>query len=373
MQLQLSTQTNGLSSPGELSGLFGVSDATSGSGGSPYLDYIAKIEKSPSLLDLYQEYLTSANNQKTDICGRFAVTGRCEKNYQHHIARVIRCGREWCPICGKDKSDAHRRRYGRLVDKAQQMRSVGVLVLTWPVAARAELRTQAALSAATKAAKKALQAHGYVRGIARWHWFGTQKGNKIPVYHPHLNLLFDAGPLPAVKLEQLKTDLRAATGAGVIHYSYADKPGKIMHTLRYITRATFLRLEWDKELGQILKGFRNVSYWGLKTGTSAGHWSRPPAWTFDSLPRADQRDLQELEKIFAGECPICRGRIAWSRVILDGLHMPRGSLIPIDDKLRYFYVTPLDRLAKDRARLDSLIRVASERVKLRLKMRLDKQ
>lgn len=365
MQLQLSTQTNGLSSPGANSGLFGASGASASSGAKPYLDYIANLEKVPSLLESYEKYLSAAS-KNTDICGRFAVTGHCEKNFSHHIARVIRCGREWCPICGKDRSDAHRRRYGRLMNKAQQMGSIGVLTLTYPPADRSRLRTKAALYDVTKASKKALKEFGYVRGVCRWHWFGEQKGTKTPRHHPHLNILIDAGALPTAKLEAIKDALRAATGAGVIHYSYANTPGKIMHILRYVTRATFLKLEWDPELEGILKNFRNTSYWGVKTGTSAGQWSRPAAWGFSDLPKADRLDMEDLARLFAGECPLCRGRIAWSRIIIDGLHMPRGALVPIDDGLRFFFVVPPDRIQRDTIRLENIIREASLKVKAKI-------
>lgn len=308
-----------------------------------YLDHIANLESGGS------------------FCGRYAITGNCSDSGCHaKIGRILRCGREWCPTCGQNRSETHRRRYGRLMPKAQQMRSIGIITITWPTVERSRLRTKTGLQVVTRAAKKVLKEHGYKRGISRWHWFGDPvcacgaSGKKLAehydkrtntagimcekcgyieyarlknTYHPHLQLVFDANRLKKEKLESIKNELRKMTSAGVIHYSYADKPGKILHRLRYITRSTYRSKSWDRELAEELKGFRVISYWGTATAKTKGYWNEPAAWTIDNLDKTDRKDLkniEEIENIVQGKCPVCGGKITWEKEIFDTRTRPQA-------------------------------------------------
>lgn len=270
-----------------------------------YLEHIARLKSESGIYS----------------CGRFAAIGKCSDNENHIIGRILRCGREWCPVCGENRSEAHRRRYGRLIPKVQQMSSMGMVTITWPIEARKKLRSKSALRDIARVAKKVMRDNGYVRGIHRWHWFG----DRSTVFHPHLMFLVDGGKLSKERLAEIKENLREATGAGVIHYTFAAEPKKIVHMLRYVTRATFKNIRWDIEFVEIIKGFINIGYWGIKNTKSKGYWNNPAVWSFDNLSSDDCKELEELKKVFNNECPCCSGQIIWKKEIFDSRRSPPGS------------------------------------------------
>ena len=200
-------------------------------------------------------------------CGKSISLAACD--FSHLVGAVLWCGRDWCPTCGQEKSNIHRRRYARLLPRVQQLEHVGLFVVTWPERARQALRHRATLAAVGKTVAGIFKKQGFVRGLRRWHWFGEAPcpncGNRqgieenedgqgatcsacgrvfawrdsSPVWHPHLNVLVDAGFISPEKLAAVKEALRAKTGAEVVNYNYAANPGGTVHKVRYLTRATF--------------------------------------------------------------------------------------------------------------------------------------
>ncbi|GAJ14660.1 unnamed protein product, partial [marine sediment metagenome] len=93
-------------------------------------------------------------------------------------------------------------------------------------------------------------------------------GDKNHDYFPHLNVLVDGEWLEPEQLDRLKSELRRMIFSKYlrkryndkldIHYEYRDTPVKMMHTLRYVCRSTFLDKAWDPELADLLYGFRNL-------------------------------------------------------------------------------------------------------------------
>lgn len=281
-------------------------------------------------------------------CGTFCRHGRCDCEEEH--GKVLKCGRDWCPYCGRKDSPAHMRRYARLIERGRQIEVIGYFVIEWPLAGRPGMRSQLELKQAEKTIKGVLKA-SFARGLTRWHFFGEprcpggcppKKGSQpvalengsylCPVcvecfeltdcsdlmpYNPHLNVILDG--LYRDDLEAIKAELREAfvcsnCGARpgepcgcppgkrlIVTYKYRKSVAKKLHTLRYIARPTFLAWQWDEELALELKGFRTTSWWGY------GKWNLPPAW---SLERSDGKtaELLSLEK---GECPDCRSKIEW--------------------------------------------------------------
>jgi len=305
-------------------------------------------------------------------CGRYALSGECSNG--HRIAMVIRCWREWCSRCGQKKSDAHKRRYGRIIDKAQRMRSMGVFTITFPPEEREKLRSKKAISGFTRSATAVVKSYLYRRGITRWHWFGEpvcgcghlpkkgfaewydEEGRRAGIvcpkcgkkdfhelkntWNPHLNIVVDAGKLSKDKLASIKDALRGLGPApNVIHYSYTNKPGKMLHRLRYITRATFRALSWDPVMAAELKGYRNLRYWGTKTVHHPGYWDTPIVWKLENLSKKDKIDLEDAEEmtIVKNIC-ICGGEITWSNVIIDCMEIPAERVKPLDKSGRYYMI-----------------------------------
>ena len=201
----------------------------------------------------------SATPEKT--CG-WVLVAECSSG-EHHFAKKLVCGKEWCGVCGEDNSAAHKRRQARILRKLQQITQLGYFVIEFPDRYRhvgtrsyfldlhAEylhgwVYSKEDLQSTTKAIINVLagkrcgrrgRVDGYFsRGLGRWHWFGEKRPGK---WNPHFNVLVDGSLLAPELLEEIKQKLRAALNCPdlIVHYSYFDKPGQIVQKARYITRA----------------------------------------------------------------------------------------------------------------------------------------
>lgn len=252
-----------------------------------YLDEVAK-----NLPD--HEPATEHQAQQTD-CGGWCSVGSCESG--HGFGRVLRCGREWCGVCGEKDSDAHKRRWSRWLPKVRQLRRMGYLVVTFPLEIRAGLRTKPELSAMASHVTAILKELGFARGLRRWHWFGDESIE----FNPHLNFLLDSAHISERQLKGIKEQVANLVGVPcVVHYQYTTVPAKMMHLLKYVTRSTFLNRWWDNEFADATFGYRNTWSWG--------HWKESPAW---SLNTPEEAKSEELQKLSRGTCPVCGDRVTW--------------------------------------------------------------
>jgi len=168
-----------------------------------------------------------------------------------------------------------------------------------------------------------LKSYGYSRGLRRWHWFGdiTRSGLRgdIP-FHPHLNCLVDGGFVAMATLEKIKAAYASLLGADVVdvNYRYRVSPGKMVHSLKYVTRATFQDYDLDLEMAMELRGFRNMVVWGR------GQWDGPPVWSLADLqgkPKAEveELDIEAINNLAAGVCPVCGKALTWGEALPIGL------------------------------------------------------
>ena len=93
-------------------------------GSKPYLDTKEELRICPQMP-------SNALPPSLCACGQYAIVGRCSNDETHIVGRTIDCAREWCPLCGEDRSIPHKKRYWALLHKAQQMRDVGLFVVTF--------------------------------------------------------------------------------------------------------------------------------------------------------------------------------------------------------------------------------------------------
>jgi len=270
------------------------------------------------------EILTGAATERLAI-----KAGNCPSSWLHgsdsaghRFAKELYCGAEWCKVCGEPDSVSHNRRFESWLPKAQQTKHLGLFVIEFPLASRDKPRHRKALDNYGKLAVKVLtgaweiagrrargemlrrgevgeiKAKYFSRGMRRWHYFGDIKKElgklgmkelftaeaEPDILAPavksnvHLNCLVDAGFIAKPWLNHIVYTLREAFNEPnlIVHYGYVTKPGRMVHLLKYTTRATFHDIEWDKWLAGQLFGFRNMRSWGK--------WDGPEVW---SLQKAD--------------------------------------------------------------------------------------
>jgi hypothetical protein len=179
--------------------------------------------------------------------------------------------------------------------KIRQSRRWGYFVIEWPVSRRGELASKAALQEMGRRITGAFKALGFDRGIRRWHFFGDLGGK----YNPHLNILVPTGYIYKGKLGEVKRYLKEVLDCPdiIVHYGYRVGRRKVLHTVKYVCRATFRDYTWDENLARDLYGFRNMWWWG--------RWDNDDVWGDEEM------DECELPKV----CPICGKPIKWKGVV----------------------------------------------------------
>ena len=259
-------------------------------------------------------------------CPSWGMFGECQKG--HHYAKELICGREWCRSCGGKQGKNHQRRKSGWLPRATQMRQMGYFVITIPPELRTNFRSLDVLRTFGIAVKKAMKRHGFARGLRRWHWFGEDhpghglQGDGLPVYHPHLNLLVEAGWLPFSKLQAIRRSvakiLRVSLARVVVHYEFASSVSEMLHMVKYVLRPTFSCWEWDPEMAYNVIGFRHTLPWGTwhekvwdgDTGKYKNGDYLPPVW---EVPAADS-DLLKVVPLEHGRCPVDGTEVTWGEV-----------------------------------------------------------
>jgi len=208
------------------------------------------------------------------------------------------------------------RRFARWLPKAQQFEVMGYFVFTIPQELRAKYRTKKALSRLGHQVQELLKSCGYSRGLRRWHWFG----DKSAKYHPHLNCLVDGGFVSPRKLYAIKRGYASLLGVDLadVNYRYRESLGRMVHTLKYVTRATFTDYEWDIGMALELRGFRNMVVWGR------GQWDNEPCWSLADLggkakAEVEGLDIEAINSLGSGICPICGAALVWGEALPIGL------------------------------------------------------
>jgi len=251
-------------------------------------------------------------------CRSWALVGTCEQE-GHEIAHELICNREWCweSGCGGINGAAHQRRKANWYPKARQMGGMGRFVITLPPEIRGDYRTKAALGKFGTSVKRLMQRRGFHRGLRRWHFFGEDhegyaNGGEAPVFHPHMEVLVEAGYLSEAELDSIKASVANILKVDIervnVHYQYskAGDIGKKCHMVSYALRPTFTDWAWDEELAYEIIGFRNALSWGK--------WDGEPVW---EIPVDSGREVpcRELVAIEAGYCPHDGSRITWTQDI----------------------------------------------------------
>jgi len=235
------------------------------------------------------------------------------------------------------------------------MKQLGYFVIEWPLASRFRLRSKAALADSGRMIKQVLsgeweierrrqrgerisrqrnediRAWWFPEGLRRWHFFGdlvkelgegmksmawvdeaseSSPGGQGDGYNPHLNVLVPYGFITRGKFRRIKRALRVALQEPdlIVHYGYTREPARMVHALKYITRATFLDWTWAPDVAASIYNFHNAQVWGC--------WDGEQLWSLDELE--GEPELQDLpdplavEKLESGICPRCGKPIEWT-------------------------------------------------------------
>jgi hypothetical protein len=244
------------------------------------------------------------------------VLGECQNEAGKFFAKRIYCGKEWCPVCGQQRSRAHNRRIARVLPKAMQIQTMGYFVIEFPDRYRKIITWVYSKIALIMASSKIVEVLAgkrmgrrgrvggfFSRGLLRWHWFGDKVKGK---WNPHANVLVDGAFIDNDKLEEIKAALRQALHCKdlIVHYSYCELPAQKFQRVEYITRATFRQYEWCPYMANQLWGFRNQRWWGS--------WKGEQVWSADPDQEADLLAADALE---GGRCPDCGGQLVWTKPI----------------------------------------------------------
>jgi hypothetical protein len=204
---------------------------------------------------------------------------KCSKGFiwgessQNNFYKMLTCGKEWCPDCGKKHSIPHDRRIHRKGKSGQTLlenflalnqagESVQYLVITIPRELRPLYRSQEALSRFRVYWRDKLKREGHRYGFSRYHYAGDDGY----IWKPHLNILSLGGFIPADTLRTWRSELSRwfkmehgldYSPKANIYTSYTMEGNKIRHWLSYITRAT--QTKYNKLNENTIKAFRNCA------------------------------------------------------------------------------------------------------------------
>lgn len=283
---------------------------------------------------------------KVPKCSPGYVSGHCSGG--HKFAHFQFCGKEYCKNCSMDGSPIHQRRVSRWWPTVESWSSAGYLVVTIPEMVRPYFFDREVLrDFRHKLLRKLKEDYKISAGLCRWHWFGDCElcnGNGCTTcnhtgsgdfWHPHLNILWNGGFIPnvdeylsplrrwivqyIVKIidakinhikrlrdhwdDEIQTELDHYLDQRyymmnvklVLNYSYVTDQAMKMNRVKYITRSTFRRFNYDVK--SLLYNFRNAVVWGWKKNSKA-------------------EDEEEDQPIF---CPVCaengiEHKIRWGRL-----------------------------------------------------------
>ena len=248
--------------------------------------------------------VTTPSSASEPECGRWAFQKDCPGCGQS-FARQLLCGCEWCPECGKKWSPVHRQRFVRWLPKAQTVKQMGYLTVTVTPELREDFRCIDRVRKFRRGVTRALKRLGFERGLTRWHWFGEQPG----IFHPHLNILVPRGYLPRPELTEVKRAVARQLGipdyrSVVVHYQFTRNPGKMVHMLKYLTRATFRKYDWAPSFANQLHGFNNCHNWGV--------WKElPKQWELER----EEKVLVARDMFGFGLCPCCGDKLAKTGIL----------------------------------------------------------
>ena len=198
-------------------------------------------------------------------CSPGLITGETSGKY---FFKMVTCGRDWCPDCGRIHSQTHSRRIIKNIPRVKQIlekSALNYLIITIPPQLRPNFNSKEALNDFRTYWRRKLKREGFTRGIMRYHWAG-EDGYK---FHPHLNILMPGGFLKPKILAKWRAELAvwfsqycgtANLPKSNIYTAYTTNEDKAKHWVSYVTRGT--QVKYNKWSAETIIGYRNTSIFG---------------------------------------------------------------------------------------------------------------
>jgi len=304
-------------------------------------------------------------------CSTGAIITNCHPN-GHMVGKLLLCGVDWCPECGKVGSRAHNRRISAWLPKFQQMDSIGYFVIEFPDKWRHDIEKLYSktgkwrrdnpnlypktgiwrINAIVKGVMAGKRGTGNKRsggyfpdgGVARWHWAGDRCKHAIydgsPVVkcklsgqtcpknknkcdnfendgklNQHINLVVRGGFVDADKLAQIKADLAAALDCPklVVHYSYASYNYETQDAGAIYQKLAYITRPTFKDRAWDEKFATDVLY-NFHSSFWWGKWNGSKIWAVN--PDMEAEGLEAAAAIGQCKCHICGGALEkWSKPV----------------------------------------------------------
>jgi hypothetical protein len=218
-------------------------------------------------------------------CTPGMITGETTGKY---FFKMVTCGRDWCPDCGKIYSQTHSRRIVINIPRVKQIlqkSKLQYLIITIPAQLRINFNNKEALNDFRTYWRRKLKREGYKKGVMRYHWAGEDGY----IFKPHLNILMPGGWISKNMLAKWRAELAvwfqnycgtANLPKANIYTAYTSKEEKAKHWVSYVFRST--QVSFNKWSEKTIVGYRNTSVFGK----------------FDPIEKTEEEIAAELLKGF---------------------------------------------------------------------------
>lgn len=231
-------------------------------------------------INIFEKFLkVSKSKEEPDKiyrCSKGFLWGETTKNNYY---KIITCGKEWCPDCGKFNSIPHSRRieqnvprflallYGGILKTGEKTEgnSIQYLVITVPKELRQKFKSHQVLNDFRTYWRRKLKNEGYAHGLTRYHWAGEDGFT----WKPHLNILVPGGWIDMEDLKIWRDELSQwfknyfdldYKPLSNIYTAFTSEEGKVKHWVSYILRPT--QIIYNEQNENTIKGFRNTAPFG---------------------------------------------------------------------------------------------------------------
>ena len=260
--------------------------------------------------------------RKIEICGQNFALFKCSNGHEKYTRMT--CHREYCPTCGKDGSQEHKKRTVRALDRLMWAPVMGYWVFTLPdniSQSRPDIEILKILSKkAWGIVSKNFETPG---GMIRTHLMGEQQGK----FHIHINVLFPItrpdgrGMVSEDTIAKCKDEwtkfvnevFNLSLKKTVSHYNFATTPGMKAHKIKYVLRPVvdyeqFSSLPDDaRKYILSLAGWHNTRWFGKL--------SNPKYKEFLESMNIDPKARAEKDQNLSKSCPVCGEKYRFTDVI----------------------------------------------------------